>query len=233
MWIYRVPKERAERGENRLHSNKLHTQKKREMVPLFSSPSFYVALSMQGVLPLEFGFKLFVCSYFSKPTLIWVLKCFNFPSSLLIKQGRKMVNRTMGNVDLFRSSLLGEIPNMSTWISSSDSMQKKPQGSVELAQVFGSSKKQPEYDKKFFVAFLSVKSQQVKNSEDQQSFARQTNARAPITVCWVILILFQTPHILSSVCLSKISSHKTASRKVPHDTVKSPKKPEIFTSAVL
>lgn len=80
----------------------------------------------------------------------------------------------------------------------------------------------------------------MKISRDQGSVARQTSARASFTVCWVLLILFpNTPgplkylpqsNILSSVCFSKISSHKTASGKTTHDAPKSPKNPEISMS---
>jgi hypothetical protein len=37
-------------------------------------------------------------------------------------------------------------------------------------------------------------------------------------------------NILSCICFSKTSSHKTVSRTTPHDTSESPKKPEIPTS---
>lgn len=65
-----------------------------------------------------------------------------------------------------------------TWISSSSSIQKKPQGSAESEWVCGSRKKQPEYRQKFSGSFLSVKLWQAKINEDQQSIAKWTNPRA-------------------------------------------------------
>jgi hypothetical protein len=41
---------------------------------------------------------------------------------------------------------------------------------------------------------------------------------------------FQTSHTFSSVCLSKTYSHKTASRKISHDTTESPRRLESSTS---
>jgi hypothetical protein len=69
-----------------------------------------------------------------------------------------------------------------------------------------SNSKQPEYHKKFFDAFLSMKSQvkkakqtkarmsqerpaAVKPNEDQQRVARKTNATVSSTVCWVVFTL--------------------------------------------
>jgi hypothetical protein len=75
---------------------------------------------------------------------------------------------------------------------------------VELAR------KQLEFHEKFFDVFLSIKSQQLKISKDQQSVARRTNARA--LICWVLLIPFLNitcplrdllqPNILSHVCFT-------------------------------
>jgi hypothetical protein len=75
---------------------------------------------------------------------------------------------------MFRSSSLGAIPifivrisavqsnsKHETQISSSSSIQQKPQGSAK-SQVSRIRKKQPEYHKKFFGSFLPTKSSQVR-----------------------------------------------------------------------
>ena len=98
----------------------------------------------------------------------------------------------------------------------------KSAGSTKLTGVQKGSKKQPEYHRNFFVTFLSMKSWHMKISEDQQSIARHTNARALYIVCWAIFILFpkithplnsaSAEHpLISHVCFSKASCKKTAS----------------------
>jgi hypothetical protein len=47
-----------------------------------------------------------------------------------------------------------------------------------------------------------------------------------------LYVLFNK-NILSHVCFSKTSYHKTVSRKIAHDTTVSPKEPEISTSVML
>ena len=94
--------------------------------------------------------------FFSKNPLIRVLKYFNLPSSLP-KRGR-WSERLIGNgdVDLFRTSTLGQFqmlllgyqqssPKHQTWISSSSLIQKKLRGSTESSIIHKCCKKQPEY----------------------------------------------------------------------------------------
>lgn len=64
--------------------------------------------------------------------------------------------------------------------------------STESAQVHGSSKNRPEYHKKFFGAFSSMKWRPGKTSEVLQGVALQEH---PLAVCGVLFILF-----LNSMC---------------------------------
>jgi len=103
----------------------------------------------------------------------------------------------------------------------------------------------------------------VTTSNDHQRVTRciNTTQHCPLSV-GLYLYLFQTSHVISSVCsrktshapfpgcfqkntmclfsakhlqcvcFSKIPSHKIISRKTSHDTTESPKKPEISTSSL-
>lgn len=68
-------------------------------------------------------------------------------------------------------------------------------------------------------SFLSMKWQQAKTREDQQSVVRWTNARGSFTVYWVIFILFLSiTHPLMHLPQQSILSQD---RKTSHDTTES------------
>jgi len=157
------------------------------------------------------------------------------------KVWRKRVNRTEEVVDLFSfvtmiSAILSNSKHQ-TQTSNIDLIQKKLQRSSISAWVSRRGKKQPECHKKFFGVTNEDQWRLVKH---RHSKARALSHRETWNVYRVLRRLFANitdalkrlfqQNLLSRVCFSKTSIHKTASRKTSRDTAKFPKKPEISTS---
>jgi hypothetical protein len=108
--------------------------------------------------------------------------------------------------------------------------EKKLQNSTKLAQLFESDKKQPEHHE-VFAAFLSTKSRLVKSVKTSKALQVEPIQEHCSLTVGLFLGTFRDPlkcqpqeNILSQICFSKISSHKTASRKTSHDTTEFPQR---------
>ena len=148
----------------------------------------------------------------------------------------------MGDVDLFRGSSLGVIPNTKqywqsasiskyqTRISSSASILKKLQGPTKSSHILGSDKKQPECHKKFFGVFISMKSGPTSKDKGTPGKHSETCQCKNLLHCLLGSPFTLSKHPVSASAKYPLIRQLPEKKNPSHDTAESPKKPEISTS---